>query len=150
MLPDDLVETLAGLTPGAASASTVTVLVLGGVNRANGGGGLLRWDVASTATPDGFRVNGPTAVTGAGRWVRVIEGNLVSCKWFGAGLGTLADDAWSDVGRGKSTGLNQTSSCAMQATPSRSATTRLCPALRARSARPARRREEDGCLATVV
>jgi len=67
--------------------------VLGYYAAGDGGGGLFYFNVTSSAADNGGTVIKPTAVSGSGRWLRVVEGSI-SLKWFGArGNGSTNDTA---------------------------------------------------------
>ena len=64
----------------------------GHLTATDGGGGIWRWDSASTATDDGVLVTQLTGVT-AGRFLRVYSGGI-QVRWFAtSGLGTY-DSPW--------------------------------------------------------
>jgi hypothetical protein len=71
-----------------------SVNTLGCTAVGDGGGGFWRWHANSEAADDTGVVVKPTAVSGAGRWLRVFSGCLVYPEWFGAvGDGTANDTA---------------------------------------------------------
>lgn len=74
------------------SAMLTTAQTLGVSTAGDGGGGLWRWDAASTATDDTGTVITPTGHVGAGRWVRVRDSQfVVNALWFGADPTGVAD-----------------------------------------------------------
>jgi hypothetical protein len=88
----DLAGFVAGNTPTIATlrtlpvaplVSNVSVAISGYYAAADGGGGTFTWAPASTAADDGGSVIKPAGVSGAGRWVRVVNGPL-SIRMFGA------------------------------------------------------------------
>jgi len=96
----DLAGFVAGNTPTIATlrslsvaplVSNVSVNVSGYYAAADGGGGTFTWAPASTAADDGGSVIKPTAVSSAGRWLRVVNGPF-SIKMFGARGDGVADD----------------------------------------------------------
>lgn len=88
----DCIDTVSDLraapTPGASGA---VERVAGYYAADDGGGGGFMWDSGSAATDDSGTVIKPTAVSGAGRWVRVKTGEP-NARWFGAvGTGSTND-----------------------------------------------------------
>jgi len=75
----------------ALTARTGIANVLGYYVAGDGGGGTFRWDAASTAADDGGITILPTGLSGAGRWVRIVDAP-VDVRAFGAkGDGTTDD-----------------------------------------------------------
>ncbi|CAO4174128.1 glycosyl hydrolase family 28-related protein [Methylorubrum aminovorans] len=96
----DLVGFAAGNTPTIATlralptaplVGNLTVSVAGYYAAADGGGGTFAWSPTSTAADDGVVTIKPTAVSGAGRWQRVLAGPL-SIRMAGARGDGVADD----------------------------------------------------------
>lgn len=86
------VPTIAALKALSAPATEIAVYVLDYYAGISGGGGLFKWDAASTATANGGTVIAPDA-GGTGRWRRIYSGAL-NVKWFGAkGDGSTDDTA---------------------------------------------------------
>ncbi len=84
-----VVDTMALLK--AAANTYGTILVLGYYAAGDLGGGIFRWDSASSVTDNGGTVIIPTAAPATGRWLRVYDGEL-DVRWFGAkGDGTTDD-----------------------------------------------------------
>jgi|GEM_PF-2178739 len=80
----------------AGRASGEPIMLRGYYADADGGGGLFLWNATSTATDDGGTIIKPSAVgTGAGRWIRFLQGDAaLNIRWFGAkGDGTSDDTA---------------------------------------------------------
>jgi hypothetical protein len=71
--------------------SKKTVNLLGYYAENDGGGGQFYYDTTSSATADDGMVIKPTAVTGAGRWLRIADG-FVSVRWYGAKGDNSAND----------------------------------------------------------
>lgn len=83
------VDTVAALRAAAVPTHSLTAWTRGALAAGDGGGGRWLWDPASIATDDLGTVVQPTAATGAGRWVRVLEGPL-SVAAFGVTPGGSA------------------------------------------------------------
>jgi len=84
------VETVADLRAHPFATSPELVFeTLGAVTAGDGGGGVWRWDVTSSDDDNLGTVVLPTGHTGAGRRVRVIDGNAVYAAWF---VGKRTDD----------------------------------------------------------
>lgn len=66
------------------------VVVRGHGAAGDGGGGSFYRIAASSATDDGGLVIAPTV--GTGRWVRLMDGNAISVRWFGARGNGVTDD----------------------------------------------------------
>jgi hypothetical protein len=60
------------------------VYVAGYYTAGDNGGGNFVWNSASVATDDGGLVINPTGNPGAGRWLRIIEGDTYQAAWWGA------------------------------------------------------------------
>jgi hypothetical protein len=88
----DIVQTVPQLRFLIPSSLNRAVIVLGAAAQADGGGGLFVWDPADNQPDDGFRVIKPNSVAGAGRYLRHIDGRVVSCRWFGANGGDPTKD----------------------------------------------------------
>jgi len=86
------VENYAGLLLVSAAEDFITCNMLGFTTAGDGGGGLWYWDDASTATVNIGTVVKPTAISGAGRWLRVYEPGRINVRWFGATGGGVSDD----------------------------------------------------------
>ncbi|MFD6321025.1 glycosyl hydrolase family 28-related protein [Methylorubrum thiocyanatum] len=80
-----------GALPTAPLVPNLTVSVAGYFVAADGGGGMFTWSPASTAADDGALTIKPSAVSGAGRWLRIVNGPL-SIRMFGAKGDGVADD----------------------------------------------------------
>jgi hypothetical protein len=50
----------------------------------DGGGGWFYWDANSAANDDGGAVIKPTGYVGNGRFIRIVDGNDINVRWFGA------------------------------------------------------------------
>jgi hypothetical protein len=85
------VDTIAEMTALVADNRTGTVLVQGYFSPDDGGGGRFYWDAASSASDNGGTVISSDA-GGTGRFIRVIEGNEVNVKQFGAVGDEVVDD----------------------------------------------------------
>ena len=86
------VENIAALKLiGGSSTATTIINVAGYYDAGDNGGGSFWWDSASTATDDGGSVIKATAIT-TGRWKRIITGDSVSLRAFGAIGDGSADD----------------------------------------------------------
>ncbi len=95
-----IVDTISALK--AAANTHGAILVLGYHAAGDGGGGLFRWDAASTAADNLGTIITPTAAPATGRWIRLYDGP-VEAKWFGAKGDGVADDtaalnAWLMLG----------------------------------------------------
>lgn len=86
----DYYSTPSGTTERPSGTEKTVVNLLGRFTPGDGGGGLFYWDSASTATEDGGTVFKPTAISGAGRWIRIYSGS-VNVKWFGAKSDGITD-----------------------------------------------------------
>ncbi|MFA6125431.1 glycosyl hydrolase family 28-related protein [Sphingomonas sp.] len=92
-LPTTTLASIAALRllTGAAAGQTADVTSYYAVDTPDGGGGAFKWSAESTATDDAGTIIKPTAVSGAGRWLRIWSG-AVNVRWFGAkGDGTTDD-----------------------------------------------------------
>lgn len=79
------VETLADLRArGTANVVASSLAYMARYSANCEGGGVFRWDTTSTLTDNGGTIIQPTDRTGAGRWIRVVEGNVYNITWFGA------------------------------------------------------------------
>lgn len=85
------VQNIAALRALGVTADDGVVYVEGYTSPGDLGGGIFRWDGASTDADDGGLVIKPTAVSGAGRWIRVIA-DYVTPQMFGAKGDGVADD----------------------------------------------------------
>jgi len=65
-------------------SDNATAMVLGYHAPDDGGGGVFYWDSKSTENPDEGVVFAPSGGQGSGRWRRLLDGNSVSVRWFGA------------------------------------------------------------------
>jgi hypothetical protein len=73
--------------------NATVVYAKGCITTVDGGGGVFYWSPSSTATDNGGTIIQPSSVSGAGRWLRIYDGE-VNVKWFGAtGDGTTDDTA---------------------------------------------------------
>lgn len=70
-----------------------TAHVLGYYAPDDKGGGNFYYDTSSIATDDGGLVIKPTAVSGAGRWLRIYSGRRFNFKWWGA----ISDDVTDNL-----------------------------------------------------
>lgn len=77
------VSTVAALRAIPYSAMLTTAQTLGVSSVGDGGGGVWRWDAASTVWDNVGTVIKPTGHDGAGRWVREFTG-AVHSQWFGS------------------------------------------------------------------
>jgi hypothetical protein len=89
-LVSDFTETIATMKA-LSPAVNSSVNVLGYYVAGDGGGGTFYWDASSTATDNGGTIIKAAPTTG--RWIRAYDDDGINVKWFGAGLGVLADDA---------------------------------------------------------
>ena len=76
------VDTIAALK--ALTVTYATVMVLGYYVAGDGGGGIFRWDGASSAADNGGTIIIPTAAPANGRWIRQVVGGTVNVREFGA------------------------------------------------------------------
>lgn len=91
---DPSVTTIANLRASSAYTTNAIIYVQGYYAANDGGGGLFIYDSASTATDDSGVTIKPTAVSGAGRWIRQInEGSHYNVRWYGAKGDGSTDDA---------------------------------------------------------
>ena len=68
------VENVAALRLVLTLVDDNTVFILGQTTRDDGGQGRFYWDSTATAADDGYTIVKPTAITGAGRWIRASGG----------------------------------------------------------------------------
>ena len=76
-----------------APGQTRVVNLLAHTSGTGVGGGQFRWDAASTATDDNALVVNPTGNPGAGRWLRMYEGDAMVTYWGAVGDGVTDDTA---------------------------------------------------------
>lgn len=89
-------DTIAALTAISSPSANELVYVCGYNSHGDGGGGVFRWDVASTAAPDGGTILAGTNGAGVpGRWIRNINSHG-DIRWFGARQNEPASDAISN------------------------------------------------------
>jgi len=86
------VETWADLMLIESDTDFSTCTLLGFYAPGDGGGGQFYWDSTSEATPNIGTVVQPTATLGAGRWLRIFDGNLYP-EYFGAASDGATDDS---------------------------------------------------------
>lgn len=67
------------------------VILEGFYSPGDGGGGIFFFNTSSTKLDNKGTVVKPASVTGAGRWIRLVE-NELNVKWFGAKGDNVADD----------------------------------------------------------
>lgn len=90
------VDTIAEMTAISAPTANHLVTVQGYYAAGDGGGGMFRWDVISTANTDGGTIfAGPDGAGVSGRWIRYKGGNG-DIRWFGARQNEPASDAISN------------------------------------------------------
>lgn len=89
-----VVESIAGLRGVSGTKDGAPGFVTGYYAPHDGGEGPFRWDSTSTDDDDGGMTIKPTAVSGAGRWKRLLQahGTRVNVKHFGAKGDYSADD----------------------------------------------------------
>jgi Pectate lyase superfamily protein len=75
-------DTIAALK--AAGNTYGSVLVSGYYAAGDGGGGIFRWDGASSAADNGGTIIIPTAAPANGRWIRQVVGGVINVREFGA------------------------------------------------------------------
>lgn len=68
------------------------VFVLGYYTPDDGGGGRFYYDEDSVEDDNGGTIIQPTAVSGAGRWKRVLTDGIINVRWFGAKGDGATDD----------------------------------------------------------
>jgi hypothetical protein len=93
----DSVVTIADLKAAPVPAGDKVILVEGYAAKGDGGDGEFQWRSPTSLTADGFTVVA-SDLTASGKWVRLIPGNSLSVKAFGAkGDGAKGDSVMSDT-----------------------------------------------------
>ncbi len=93
LLAAAVVPTVAALRVLATpTINNLAITLAGYYASGDGGGGRFYWSSASTATDDGGMTIKPTAVSGAGRWLRFAPENRFNVRWWGAKGDNSTDD----------------------------------------------------------
>ncbi len=77
------INNIAGLRNISGSNNGDIVFVRGYYTNNDGGGGNFIWNSTSSVLDNNGIIIKPTAITAAGRWVRIFDGDFVNVKWFG-------------------------------------------------------------------
>lgn len=90
---DALASLRASGVPTVPSGQTRVVSVLSHTAGTGVGGGQFRWDATSTSTDDNALVVNPAGNPGAGRWLRMYDGDAMVTFWGAVGDGVTDDTA---------------------------------------------------------